>query len=174
VLNYRSLKLTESQVAICKPYVPYVPTLLSFRETMPAVMSIRKLKAQPDVFLVDAHGFAHPYRCGSASQLGLVIRKPTIGVAKQKLVRDIEEIKSEGDTAFIESEDEIIGAAVTTKQGHKPVYVSVGHMISLETAIKIVKSCTKDNRIPEPILQAHRIATEVKRKINIPRQAKRQ
>lgn len=137
-------------------------------------MSIRKLKTQPDVFLVDAHGFAHPYRCGFASQLGLIVRRPTIGIAKQKLVRDIEEIKSEGDTTFMKSEDGIIGATVTTRQGDKPVYVSVGHMISLQTAIRIVKSCTKDNRLPEPILQAHKIATEVKRKINIPRQAKRQ
>jgi deoxyribonuclease V len=167
VLDYDSLALTESQVAFCKACYPYVPTLLSFRETMPAVMCIRKLKTRADVFLVDAHGFAHPYRCGFASHLGLVIRKPTIGVAKKKLVGEIEGIEAEGDTTFINFEGELVGAAVTTKHGSKPVYVSVGHMISLKTAIKIVKHCTKGNRIPEPILEAHTTATEEKRKINI-------
>jgi deoxyribonuclease V len=167
VLDYDSLKLSESQVALCKACYPYVPTMLSFRETMPAVVCIRKLKTQPDVFLVDAHGFAHPYRCGFASHLGLVIRKPTIGVAKHRLVGEVERDQAERDTAFINYEGEVVGATVTTKRGSRPVYVSVGHMVSLETAIKIVKHCTRDNRIPEPILQAHRIATEEKRKINI-------
>jgi deoxyribonuclease V len=172
VLDYDSLTLTESQVAICKACYRYVPTLLSFRETMPAVVCIRKLKTQPNLFLVDAHGFAHPYRCGFASHLGLVIRKPTIGVAKKKLVGEIERIQAEEDTAFINYEGKLVGAAVTTKHGNKPVYVSVGHMISLKTAIKIVKHCTKDNRIPQPILKAHAVAAEEKRKINILQQAK--
>lgn len=167
VLDYDSLAPTESQIALCKTRCPYIPTLLSFRETMPAVMCIRKLKTQPDLFLVDAHGIAHPYRCGFASHLGLVIRKPTIGIAKKKLIGEIEKSQAEGDTAFINYDGELIGAAVTTKHGSKPVYVSVGHMISLKTAIRIVKHCTRGNRIPEPILKAHTIATEEKRKINI-------
>ncbi|MCK4482080.1 endonuclease V, partial [Candidatus Bathyarchaeota archaeon] len=73
VLDYPSLKLAESKTALCKTRFPYIPTLLSFRETSPAVLSIKKLHLQPDIFLIDGHGFAHPYRCGFASYLGLVI-----------------------------------------------------------------------------------------------------
>lgn len=167
VLDYDSFKLVEKQTAFCKTRFPYIPTLLSFRETEPAVLCIRRLHTQPDLFLVDAHGFAHPYHCGFASHLGLILRKPVIGVAKSKLIGEVKTAKSKADANLIEYDQRTIGAAVTTKSGCKPVYVSVGHMISLETAIKIVKRCARDNRMPEPVLMAHSIATGEKRKINI-------
>ncbi len=167
VVDYTSLELVESQIALCKTRFPYVPTLLSFREMPPTVLSIRKLHAEPDVFLVDAHGFAHPYRCGFASHLGLVIGKPTIGVAKGILLGEVEDVRDEKDVALLKHRGEVIGAVVTTKHGCKPVYVSVGHMVSLETAIKIVRHCAGHNRVPEPILKAHEIATAEKRKTNI-------
>ncbi|MEM3696159.1 MAG: endonuclease V [Candidatus Bathyarchaeia archaeon] len=163
VLEYESLKLVESQTATCKTRFPYIPTLLSFREIPPSILCIRKLRTTPDVFLVDGHGFAHPYGCGFASHLGLAIVKPTIGVAKDKLFGELEDLKAE-DLAFLKHNGKVIGAAVTTKRGCKPVYVSVGHMISLETAIKIVKHCARSNRIPEPILKAHEMANLLKRK----------
>jgi deoxyribonuclease V len=167
VLDYDSLKLVESQTAFCKTRFPYVPTLLSFREIPPAVLSIKKLEVQPDVFLVDGQGFAHPYGCGFASHLGLAIGKPTIGVAKSRLFGEAERTKAEGKVAFLKNKGEVVGAIVTTKRGCKPLYVSVGHMVSLETAIKIVKHCVHQHRISEPILKAHEIATQEKRKINI-------
>jgi len=167
VLDYDSFKLVEKQTAFCKTRFPYIPTLLSFRETEPAVLCTRKLHTQPDLFLVDAHGFAHPYHCGFASHLGLILRKPVIGVAKSKLIGEVKTAKSKADANLIEYDQRTIGAAVTTKSGCKPVYVSVGHMISLETAIKIVKHCATTNRMPEPVLMAHSIATGEKRKINI-------
>lgn len=167
VLDLDSLKLLESQTAACKTRFPYIPTLLSFREIMPSVLCIRKLNVQPDVFLADGHGLAHPYRCGFASHLGLVIGKPTIGVAKSKLIGEVRSASPKKDTAPMNHNGEVVGAALTTRQGCKPVYVSVGHMISLETAVKIVRHCATVNRIPEPILRAHEIATETKRKINI-------
>jgi deoxyribonuclease V len=167
VLDYASLELVESKTALCKTRFPYVPTLLSFRETPPTVLCIRKLRLQPNIFLVDAHGFAHPYRCGFASYLGLVIGKPTVGVAKGRLFGEVEDAMSEKDVAFLKHEDEVIGAVVKTKQGCKPVYVSVGHMVLLETAVRIVRHCICHSRIPEPIFKAHQIATAEKRKINI-------
>lgn len=167
VLDYTSLELVESQIALCKTRCPYVPTLLAFREMPPTVLSIKKLHLQPDIFLVDAHGFAHPYRCGFASHLGLVMGKPTIGVAKSILFGEVEDARDEKDVALLENRGEAIGAVVITKHGCKPVYVSVGHMVSLETAIKIVKHCAGHSRVPEPILKAHEIATAEKRKINI-------
>jgi deoxyribonuclease V len=164
VLNYATLKPVESQTAICKTRFPYIPTLLSFREIPPSVLCIKKLHAQPDVFLVDGHGLAHPYRCGFASHLGLVLGKPTIGVAKNRLVGEVKDFQDK-EVIHLKHDGEIVGAAVKTKHGCKPVYVSVGHMVSLKTAIKIVKHCVIHGRIPEPILKAHEIATIEKQKI---------
>jgi len=167
VLDFNSLKLMETQTVISETRLPYIPTLLSFREIPPVLSSIKKLRTQPDAILVDGQGFAHPYRCGFASHLGLALSKPTIGVAKSKLIGEVEEYKSPKDVVFLKDKSQVIGAMVRTKQNCKPVYVSVGHMISLETAIKIVKHCTRDNRVPEPILKAHKLATLEKEKFNI-------
>ncbi len=156
VLDYDSLELLETQVATCQVRMSYIPTLLSFRELPPAMAAIKKLKIQPDVFLVDAQGLAHPYRCGFASHLGLAIGKPTVGAAKSRLVGT--PVEMDGET-FLVDKGEVIGAVVTTKQGAKPVYVSIGHMVSLETAVKMVKHCAR-SRIPEPLLQAHKLATK--------------
>ena len=156
ILDYESLKLLESEVAICHVKMPYIPTLLSFREILPAMAAIKKLKITPDVFFVDAHGYAHPYRCGFASHLGLALGKPTIGVAKSRLIGNPTEMQGQ---TFLVDKEEVIGAVVVTKQGAKPIFVSIGHMISLETAVKIVLHCSK-TRIPEPTLQAHILATE--------------
>jgi deoxyribonuclease V len=167
VLDYPSLKLVESKVAISKTCFPYIPTLLSFREVPPSILAIHRLSIQPDVFLVDGHGYAHPYRCGFASHLGLVMKKPTIGTAKGKLIGDLEHSKDNSEIGYIRHKGDIIGVMMTPKPEKKPIYVSVGNMVSLETAIRIVKHCTMQNRVPEPIRVAHRIAAFEKRKINI-------
>jgi deoxyribonuclease V len=165
ILDYKSLSLVEYQTAVCKVKFLYVSTLLSFREIPPAVACIRKLKLQPDVFLVDGQGLAHPYRCGFASHLGLAVGKPTIGVAKSRLIGEPTKI---GEGIFLVHDGQVVGSVVTTKGGTKPVYVSVGHLVSLTTAIRIVKDCTRGSRLPEPLLRAHRIATDEKghRKLN--------
>jgi deoxyribonuclease V len=158
VLDYDSLKLLETQVATCQVKIPYIPTLLSFREIPPALAAIQKLKLQPDVFLVDAQGWAHPYRCGFATHLGLILKAPTVGAAKSRLIGEPQE--REGRTLLLDK-GEIIGEVVTTKQGANPIYVSVGHMVSLQTAVTIVMHCAK-TRIPEPLLQAHNLATKTR------------
>jgi deoxyribonuclease V len=167
VLDYSSLDLVEVQTAMRKVTFPYVPTLLSFRELPVTLSSIRKLKTQPDVFLVDGQGFAHPYRCGFASHLGVVLGKPTIGVAKSKLIGKVGSFEGR-DFAYLWHEGEIIGAMLKTSAG-KPIYVSVGHMVSLETAIKIVRCCMRRGSIPEPIRMAHQIATAERNKIRLKR-----
>jgi deoxyribonuclease V len=164
VIDLNSLELIESQTICCKTRFPYVPTLLSFREISPTVLAIKKLQTQPDVFLVDGQGVAHPYRLGFASHLGLVIDKPTIGVAKSLLCGEVGEFNYEG-LAPLNYRGKTIGAAIMTSFGRKPIYVSVGHKISLERAIAIVRHFTRENRIPEPILKAHRIANEKKKKL---------
>ena len=162
VLDYESLELLELQTATCRAKFPYIPTLLSFREIPPTVACIKKLKLKPDILLADGQGIAHPYGCGFASHLGLAIGKPTVGVAKSRLIGKPTEIAGE---TFLVQKGQIISAVVTTKEGTKPVFVSVGHLISLGTAVKIVKHCTRNSRIPEPTLQAHKIASEEKRKV---------
>jgi deoxyribonuclease V len=159
VLDYESLELLEQQTATCQVKFPYIPTLLSFRELPPTVACIKKLKLQPDILLVDGQGAAHSYGCGFASHLGLAIGKPTVGVAKSRLIGESKVIAGQ---EFLVQKDQIIGAVVTTKECVKPVYVSVGHLISLGTAVKIAKNCVRNSRIPEPILQAHKIASEEK------------
>lgn len=163
VLDYASLSLIESKTSRVKTSFPYIPTLLSFREIPPTLSAIKKLKTQPDVYLVDGQGIAHPYRLGFASHLGLVLEKPTIGVAKSRLCG---EVKSLGERMWAPITDcgEIIGAAMVTKKGQKPLYVSVGHKVSLRKAINIVRHCAQTHRIPEPIRLAHAIANEEKGK----------
>lgn len=162
VLDYDSLELLERQTATSTVKFPYIPTLLSFREIPPSIACIKKLRFQPDILLVDGQGVAHPYGFGFASHLGLAIGKPTIGVAKSRLVG---EPKTIAGRVFLVQKDQIIGEVVTTKEGVKPVYVSVGHLISLETAVNIVKRCVRHSKIPEPILMAHKIASEERRKL---------
>jgi deoxyribonuclease V len=163
VLDYETLELLEWQTARSEVKFPYIPTLLSFREIPPAVACIKNLKLTPDVFLADGQGIAHPYGCGFVSHLGLAIGKPTIGVAKSRLFGEPTTIANQ---VFLVQKGKVIGAVVTTIKGVKPVYVSVGHMISLATAVKIAKHCVRNSRIPEPLLQAHKIAAEEKRKMN--------
>ncbi len=163
VLDYNGLDLVEEQTGIRKVSFPYIPTFLSFRELPPTLLCIKKLKIQPDIFLVDGQGFAHPFRCGFASHLGVVLGKPTIGVAKSRLIGEVEPFGGR-DFAYLWHEDEIVGAALKTSVG-KVVYISVGHMVSLGTAIKIVRHCTCFGGIPEPLKMAHKIATAERNKI---------
>jgi deoxyribonuclease V len=165
VIDYSSLMLIEYQTACCKTRFPYVPTLLSFREVSPSVLAIQKLSTIPDVFLVDGHGVAHPRRFGFASHLGVVTGKPTIGVAKSLLCGEVSKFGDEG-WASITDKGEIIGAVLETFSGKKPVYVGVGHKISLKRAISIVKHFTCGTHIPQPILEAHKIANEEKKKLD--------
>lgn len=158
VLDFSTLSIMESQTASMKTCISYIPTLLSFRELSPARAAIRKLKRQPDIFLVDGQGLAHPYRLGFASHLGVTLDRPTIGVAKKILCGQVGPTNEKG-WAPITHRGETIGASVS-KGGKKPIYVSIGHKVSLETAIEIVRHCTLHYRIPEPIRAAHKMAAE--------------
>ncbi len=161
VVDYDSLKPLESEVAVCEVKMPYIPTLLSFRELPPAIAAIRKLKTCPDVFLIDAQGLAHPYRFGFACHLGVALGKPTIGVAKSRLFG--EPVKA-GTETFLMHKGEAVGAEVVTKEGFKQVYVSIGHMVTLEAALEIVRHMSK-GRISEPIIHAHTLATKERNRL---------
>jgi deoxyribonuclease V len=164
--DFGSMKLEEYQTSTCLIRFPYLPTLLSFREIRPVMQSIRKLDAQPDVFLVNGHGYAHPNRCGFASHLGLIIGRPTIGVAKNILVGEVAYEGRRGSVAYISHLGKIVGAEVRVSHEHKPVYVSVGHLASLNTAMTIVEKSMRNHRLPEPISIAHEIARKQIESIN--------
>lgn len=163
VLDYDSLELLEAAVAACEVKMPYIPTLLSFRELPPVMAAIRKLNSCPDVLLVDAQGLAHPYRFGFACHLGLALGIPTIGVAKSRLIG--EPVKVGTETVLIDK-GEVIGAQVTTVEGQKPVYVSIGYKVSLQTAVEIVQHASK-GRISEPLRHAHRLATKERNRLAV-------
>jgi len=161
VVEYDTLSVKEKSVSIVKVNFPYIPTLLSFRECYPMISAIKKLKELPDIFMVDAQGRLHPFRLGAASHLGVVLNIPTIGIAKKLLCGSIGERKD--NWAPIYDKDEIIGAAVWTKKNAKPIFVSIGHRVTLKTAIKITLNMCKKYKLPEPIRQAHITATLKKR-----------
>jgi deoxyribonuclease V len=118
----------------------------------------KKLKTKPDVIVVDGVGQAHPRRMGIATHLGLVLDVPTIGCAKGVLTGVYKEPKDEpGSVAYMHDPKtkEVIGAALRTKRGVKPVYISAGHLITLEESIELVNSCVLKHRLPEPTRMAH-------------------
>jgi len=162
VLDYATMRVIEEKIAVKKTSLPYIPTFLAFRELPVAISAVQKLEVKPDVFMIDGHGRAHPRRLGLASHFGLIVDAPTIGVAKNLLCGKIRDIEDEWKP--IVDGNEIIGAAVFSGRSKRPIYVSVGHKISLESAIKIVLNCAK-YRIPEPIRFAHAAAENAKRKI---------
>jgi len=164
VLDFNSLTLVDAQTAHLTTQFPYLPTLLSFREVPPALSAVRKLRIKPEVFMVDGQGMAHPYRLGFASHLGLVVDAPTIGAAKSLLCGEVGAFKGKRWAPIIDG-GEVIGASVITMLGKKPVYVSIGHGVSLKRAIDLVLHTTKVHRIPEPIRKAHLLANQEKRKL---------
>lgn len=163
VLDFSTFAVLESRKARVKTRFPYIPTLLSWREIEPSKRAFEKLRTSPDVVLVDAQGIAHPYRFGFASHFGLVLDKPTIGVAKSLLIGQVGQVNAAG-WAPITDKGELIGAAVRRSPMEQPVYVSIGHKVSLERAIEVVRHCVKSTRIPEPIRVAHTLATQEKMK----------
>ena len=160
VLSFPELSLQEAVLARRPTTFPYLPGLLSFREAPAILEALSRLGAAPDLLVCDGHGLAHPRRIGLACHLGLACDLPSIGVAKSLLIGRHQPVgEGGGDWQPLWEEDEVIGAALRTQPSVKPVYVSIGHRISLETATDIVLRCTTCYRLPEPIRQAHRLAS---------------
>jgi deoxyribonuclease V len=158
-------ELIETKSAIRKTTFPYIPGLLSFREAPAAIAAVEKLKNEPDVFIIDGQGIAHPRRLGLAAHLGLFFDKPTIGCAKSRLTGQFEEPPSEKAAySLLKDKREVIGAVVRTRTNVKPVFVSVGNKCLLKDAIKITLACTTKYRLPEPTRLAHQLVSKLKLK----------
>jgi deoxyribonuclease V len=160
VLGFPGLEPVAQGVVRRRTRFPYVPGLLSFRETPALLGALARLPRLPDLLLCDAHGLAHPRRFGLACHLGVLLGVPTIGVAKSRLVGTHAPVpEARGEWMPLRDGEETIGAVLRTRTGVRPVYVSVGHRVSLETAIAWVLRCAPRHRLPEPIRRAHALAS---------------
>jgi len=164
VLKMPDLTEVTHGTAITKVTFPYIPGLLSFRESPAVLEAWEKLQTMPDVLMVDGQGYAHPRRFGIASHLGLLLDIPTIGCAKSLLIGRYEEPPSTaGSYTELIDHEEVVGAALRTCDDVSPVFVSVGHRVTLDDAIQLVMQTSKGYRIPEPTRQAHLLVNALRR-----------
>lgn len=168
VVSMPEMEIVEISTAEGDVSFPYVPGLLSFREMPVIQLAYESLESTPDVVLMDGHGLSHPRRMGVACHAGLFLDIPTIGCAKSLLAGEyVEPQKIRGSYTDIVIDGEITGNALRTRDGVKPIYVSVGHKIDLETARNLVLSLSCGLRIPMPLREAHNKANELRRLFNL-------
>ncbi len=160
ILTFPALELADWAVIREPTRFPYVPGLLSFREIPALLVALSRLTVRPDLVICDGQGLAHPRRCGLASHLGLVAGWPTIGVAKSRLVGTCREPpQRRGAWTPLRDGGEIIGAVLRSRAHVKPIFVSIGHRVSLETAVAYTMACVTRYRLPESTRWAHRLAS---------------
>jgi deoxyribonuclease V len=163
VLDYHSMSILETATASGAVTFPYIPGLLSFRELPILLQAFLKLSVPPDLILADAQGVAHPRRLGLASHLGLWLDLPTVGCAKSRLCG--EGAVPEGDKGAwtpLYDDGEVIGRLLRTKARVRPLYISAGHKIDLQSAAEVVMHCCRGYRLPEPTRQAHLLSNRVR------------
>lgn len=142
---------------------PYVPGFLSFREIPVLLAALRKLRRMPDLLFCDGQGYAHPRRIGLATHLGIVLDVPTIGCAKSLLIGKHGAVgRKRSEWAALMDGEEIVGAALRTRDDCKPMYISQGHRVSLETAVQMTLAVDGGTRVPRPTREADRFVSEVK------------
>ena len=159
LLSFPELEVLEQHVYEEPVRMAYIPGLLSFRELPCILGAFAQLKRSPDLVMVDGQGIAHPRRLGIAAHLGLWIEQPTIGCAKSILVGNHKEVGEEvGDWQPLTYRGAVIGAAVRTRSRVKPMIISPGNHISLETSIRYVLACGRGYRLPEPTRLADKLS----------------
>ncbi|MDD5544415.1 MAG: deoxyribonuclease V [Acidobacteriia bacterium] len=166
VLSFPKLELLERRVVRVRLNFPYVPGLLSFRESPAILEAWQGLHLKPDVLLVDGHGFAHPRRFGIACHLGWLIDRPTVGCGKSILVGDYDEMRlrrGRGSIVPLRDRQEKIADVLRTRDGVNPIFVSIGYRVDLKSASRLVLRCCDRYRIPEPTRQAHLLVNAARR-----------
>jgi deoxyribonuclease V len=158
VLSLPDLAVVDEAIYRCEVPFPYVPGLLSFRETPPVLPALEQLSVTPDVLMTDSHGRAHPRRFGFACHLGVLLNRPTLGVAKSILVGEPDGALDDdkGSRVSLVDDGETIGTVLRTRTDVNPVYVSVGHRLTLDDAVRLTLDCSPRYKIPEPTRQAHK------------------
>jgi deoxyribonuclease V len=163
LLSYPDMEIVERHIYEEPLRMPYIPGLLSFREAPAVLGAVDQLRQRPDLIMADGQGIAHPRRLGIASHLGLWLDIPTIGCAKSLLTGTYkkEELGEEaGSWVPLISKKETIGAVVRTRTKVNPMFISSGHLISLETSIRYVLACSKGYKLPEPTRQADKLSKD--------------
>jgi len=164
VLGFPSLRILETASVSRRVTFPYVPGLLSFREAPAVLAAWRRLKRPADLLLCDGQGIAHPRGIGLASHLGLLLDVPTIGCAKSLLVGTHGPLgRRRGSTAPLRHDGRVVGAAVRTRAGVNPLYVSPGHRIGIAAAVRLALACGGGFRVPEPTRLADRLVGRLRR-----------
>ncbi len=158
VFELKTIEMIEAVTASGKVNFPYIPGLLSFRESPILLKAFTKVKSNPDVVILDAQGIAHPRGIGLASHIGLLLDKPSIGCAKTRLIGDYDEVgEGVGCYSHLTVKDKVVGAVLRTRKNVKPVFVSPGHKIDLETSIDLILKSCRGYRLPEPVRQSHNL-----------------
>lgn len=161
VLSYPDLTVLEYELVREPTRIPYIPGYLSFRECPAILAALQQLSEPPDMLMCDGQGIAHPRRLGVAAHLGVLTGIPAIGVAKSRLIGHFDEPdRQKGSWSPLYDGDDCIGAVVRTRRGVKPLFISIGHKVSLTTAIDIVLQCTTRYRLPETTRWADRLASQ--------------
>ncbi len=156
LFTYPDLTLLERASARGRATFPYIPGLLTFREAPVLLKAFSGLVARPDLILIDGQGIAHPRSMGIAAHIGLMLNLPSIGCAKSRLIGTHGNLAlGRGSALPLVAGDRTVGMVVRTRDGVRPVYVSPGHKMDLDTSVKIVLSLCRGYRIPEPLRQAH-------------------
>jgi len=164
VLRLPSLEVIEEVCVVSETRFPYVPGLLSFRESPSVLEAWAKLKTEPDAVMFDGQGIAHPRRVGIASHVGLIINRPTLGCAKSLLVgKYAEPARERGAWTPLLDKGEVVGAVVRTKTNVQPIFVSPGHLIDLAGAIDLTLQSDGGYRQPEPTRRAHHLVNALRR-----------
>lgn len=163
VMEAETMRTVDQATASLQVDFPYVPGLLSFRELPPLAAAWESLRVRPDVVIFDAHGLAHPRRFGLACHGGVLFDVPSVGAAKTILLGEHGDLGSaRGSVAPLIFDGEEVGAAVRTRAGISPVYVSAGHLMDLPTAVEVVLENSPCYRIPEPVRRAHRLSNQIR------------
>jgi deoxyribonuclease V len=164
IIDAKTMRTTEQATAAVDITFPYIPGLLSFRELPAVARAWERLTHLPDVLIFDGAGYAHPRRFGLACHGGVMLGVPSIGCAKSILVGSHAPLGAErGSTAPLVHRGEVVGMAVRTRSNVHPVYISIGHLMDLPTAVEIVLSMTAGYREPETTRRAHRLVNELRR-----------
>jgi len=160
VVRLPDFKVIECVCRIAKITYPYIPGLLAFREGPVLEKCFRALKQEPEVIIFDGQGIAHPRNMGLATHFGIILDKPTIGCAKTHLFGEYT-LPSEEKGAYtyiFDAQKNKIGAVLRTKDNVKPLFISAGHKMDIESAIKIILMCTRKYRLPEVMRLAHQLS----------------
>ncbi len=164
IFELQTMQKIEEVTTSGKVSFPYIPGLLSFRESPILLRAFSKVKKTPDIIILDAQGIAHPRGIGLASHIGLLLNKPSIGCAKTRLIGEYDNVgKEAGYYSQLTIKGKVVGVVLRTRKNVKPVFVSPGHKIDLATSIDLVLKSCRGYKLPEPTRQAHNLVNKVRK-----------